>query len=347
MNICIVGAGYIGQHVFHHLRTVRPSDTLIAVDLDPDKVAALRRQGWSADTAYPEGDTIDVWILCVSTGPELAWLFRALDSITPKPGALVSIESTIPVGTTRTVADRFRNRGLRPGETFHLVHIPHRVLFGVDEDATKTTRIIGGLTAECLEAGVRFYTASAVPLHPVSRPEIAELSKLVENTARYVEIAFAESVKEACDRNGLDFDELRRAVNTKGNVRLADVDYGIGGECLPKDLAFLQSWLHAPLLAAASETDDRYRRHLLAIAEGVQTACLEGLTYKPGVRSLQGSRAVELGQKLAARGTAVYARDPLLTPDEIAALGFQPWQPHIRADVIYRRGKWEKGREAQ
>lgn len=344
MHICVIGAGHIGQHVLTHLRRVRPADVLTAVDIDPDKVTALREQGISADGACRDPDNIDVWIVCVSTGPGLSWLFQALDGFRPKPGALVSIESTLPVGTTAKAAERFRARGYTPGKDFYLTHVPHRVLFGVDEDPTGTTRVIAGVTEACLQAGIHFYTACQIPLFPVSRPEIAELAKLVENSARYMEIAFAEALKMGCDAGGLDFDELRLAVGTKGNVRLADVDYGIGGECLPKDLGFLQQWLNAPLLEAAANTDQAYRRHLLEIARGRRAALLAGLTYKPGVPVVEGSRAVELGRQLQQQGVEVFAQDPLLTEDQLKKLGFLPYRDGVDVDVVYWRGKWEERR---
>ncbi|MDI3257364.1 MAG: NAD-binding protein [Kyrpidia sp.] len=342
--MCVVGAGHIGQHVLTHLHRTRPADSVTAVDIDPKKVTALRERGFSADTTCPEGIDVDVWIICVSTGPNLAWLFQALDRLSPKPGSLVSIESTLPVGTTRAAAARFRSRGYAPGTGFHLIHVPHRVLFGVDEDPEASTRIIAGLTDACLRAGIDFYSGCGITLHPVSCPELAELAKLVENSARYLEIAFAEALKQACDEHGLDFDQLRQAVNTKSNVHLADVDYGIGGECLPKDLDFLQDWLRSPLLGAAEKTDRRYRRHLVDIASTAKTALLVGLTYKPGVPVVQGSRAIELGRQLKSRGLKVYARDPLLKDDQVAELGFTPYRGAADIDVIYWRGKWETKR---
>lgn len=341
MNICVVGAGRIGLHVLTHLRRGRPGDSVAAVDVDQSKVEGLAARGWTASTSYPAGDAVDVWILCVSTGPELAWLFDAVSRIAPKPGALVTVESTIPVGTTRRIAAAFEQRGAKAGRDFHLVHAPHRVLFGAEEDPARIVRVIAGMTETCLDAGIRFYAGCGIPLHPVTRPEIAELSKIVENSIRYLEISFAETLSLACSEAGLDFDELREAVNTKTNVHLADVDYGIGGECLPKDLEFLQSWLKSPLLAEAEKADLRYREHMRRAARNFGKILLDGLTYKPGVRSLQGSRAVELGLELLRLGTEVYARDPLLTAEEIAALGFRPWREGQPVDGICRRGKWQ------
>ncbi len=105
-----------------------------------------------------------------------------------------------------------------------------------------------------------------IPIHPVSSVDYAELSKLVENAYRFMEIAFAEEIKMVCDEHGLEFEELRRAINSMWNVRLLEAKEGIGGHCLPKDsqmyLDLSNSFLGISLVDSAKKIDFQYRLHL-------------------------------------------------------------------------------------
>jgi UDP-N-acetyl-D-mannosaminuronate dehydrogenase len=124
-------------------------------------------------------------------------------------------------------------------------------------------RVLGSLNQESAVKGTEFYNKLMIPLHKVSTLELAEAAKLVENTDFYVRIAYAEEIKLICDKVGLDFHQLRNAVNTKWNMDLPEAMKGIGGECLPKDIQFLLSKLpNAPLLRGAIASDAIYRNHL-------------------------------------------------------------------------------------
>lgn len=129
------------------------------------------------------------------------------------------------------------------------------------------TRVIGAVDEQSMEKGVKFYGERlGIPLHRVSSIEVAELSKVVENSYRFLEIAFAEELKMICDREGVDFAELRSAVNTKWNVKLLEAQQGIGGHCLPKDsemfLGFARNALGSSIIDAAKTIDRTYRLHI-------------------------------------------------------------------------------------
>ncbi len=105
-----------------------------------------------------------------------------------------------------------------------------------------------------------------IPLQNVNPIEIAELTKVVENSHRFMEIAFAEKLKMVCDTTGIDFEELRKAVNTKWNTKILEAKDGIGGHCLPKDsqmfLDFSKDVVQHSLLETAKRIDFGYRAHI-------------------------------------------------------------------------------------
>jgi UDP-N-acetyl-D-mannosaminuronic acid dehydrogenase len=128
-------------------------------------------------------------------------------------------------------------------------------------------RVIGGSKPCCIQQAKNFYgKLLEIPLFPVSSPDIAELTKIVENSYRYVEIAFAEELKIICDKTNVDFNELRSAVNTKWNVNILEAKQGIGGHCLPKDSQMLldlsKDVVHSSVIEAAKKIDHQYRNHI-------------------------------------------------------------------------------------
>src|SRR5689334_6276751 len=238
----------------------------------------------------------DVYILCVSTHkpddiftPQIEGLLSIVQRISKEArrnGALVSIESTIPKGTSAKVLEILNHR-------LHVAHAPHRwYALEEKEHGVNQLRVVGGVCDCCLQTAMQFYngtcsssttststsTATAVsssssegipkslgiPMHPVSKIEIAELSKIAENAHRYLQIAFAEDLYLYCQENNLNFSELRDALNTKWNVNILEPRDGIGGHCLPKDTKmFLQSsnGSKSKILIAAMEVDRDYREY--------------------------------------------------------------------------------------
>jgi len=243
-----------------------------------EKVALIK----NVEDATDLGE-FDVFMLCVST-------HKADDIFTPqtdgllsivekkiakhaKNGALVSIESTIPRGTSKEVFNLLNHR-------LHVAYVPHR-WFGLEEreHGVNQLRVAGGVCDYCLNAATRFYSGLAggtninkknlgIPLHPVSDIEIAEITKLAENAYRYLQIAFAEDLYLYCQVNNVSFADLREVINTKWNVNVLEPRDGIGGHCLPKDTkTFLQSSkspMKSKILTAAIEVDQEYRKYIQA-----------------------------------------------------------------------------------
>ena len=230
---------------------------------------------------------VDVFMICISThreddisSPQVEGLMAITRKIAKEAtnGKLVSIESTVPRGTTRKMFEILEHR-------FHVVHAPHR-WYALEEDVhgVNQLRVIGGVCDCCLRTGIRFYNGVEheersdleyysgtkpyrslhIPMYSVSTVELAELSKIVENADRYLQIAFAEDLYMFCKANRISFAELRDAVNTKWNVNILEPRDGIGGHCIPKDTRmFLESSeIKSKILIAAQEVDKNYRKYI-------------------------------------------------------------------------------------
>ncbi|MBX6377589.1 MAG: nucleotide sugar dehydrogenase, partial [Clostridia bacterium] len=332
MSVCVVGLGRIGEATLRELLPHFP--TARGVEVNEGRLAALAAAGLPVHREPVPWPDVDTWIIATSTGPGLLHLTRALAGLPLRPGQLVAVESTVPVGTMHRLADQLRVQGLTAGQDVFLVHAPHRIMFGRDRSVFAMPRVVGGVTPACLERGSAFYRPLVSELVAVDDVRLAELCKLAENAIRFLDIAFAEELALFCRSEGLDFQSLRRAVNSRGDVALPSVDYGIGGDCLPKDAAFLAEATRSGLLYAAAHTDFRYRARLAEAAARGRRILVRGITYKPGVRDLTGSRAVELVRQLEGMGRTVEVEDPLYTPEELAALGFTPAQPGGTWDVV-------------
>ena len=305
----MVGLGQLGLPVAKYL-TERGFETY---GYDINNTAMERAEKVASVRKVTKLSEIDVFIICVSThrpedmfSPQVDGLLSIVKEISKeaKNGALVSIESTIPRGTSKKVFEMLNHR-------LHVVHVPHR-WYALEEmeHGVNQMRVIGGVCDCCLKNAIQFYgypsnaienvimnskegssnsiilrsstTDSSsndrarnsslkntknlgIPLHPVSNIEIAEISKIAENAHRYLQIAFAEDLYLYSQANGINFAELREALNTKWNVNILEPRDGIGGHCLPKDTKmFLQS-SHSSnkskILSAAIEADRAYRRH--------------------------------------------------------------------------------------
>jgi UDP-N-acetyl-D-mannosaminuronic acid dehydrogenase len=230
-------------------------------------------------------EDFDVFIISISThqpddmfSPQLDGLLSIANKISreaTKDGALLSIESTIPKWTSKKVSEMLSHR-------LHVVHAPHRwYALEEKEHGVNQLRVIGGVCECCLKAGIQFYgsnivptystpiltlsTGLGIPMHPVSKIEIAEITKIAENAHRYLQIAFAEDLYLYCQENSINFPELRNALNTKWNVNILEPREGIGGHCLPKDTKmFLQSskYFKSKILEAAIEVNQEYKQYI-------------------------------------------------------------------------------------
>lgn len=331
MDICVVGLGKIGFNLLKFLMDRFP-ERVIGVDVDRQRIKQLQELGYKVTSNYQELTTVDTWLLAPSTGNRAENLFAALAEMIINPGALISIESTLPPGTMEQVRVYLLGKGFTLGQDLFLIHVPHRVLFGVDKTVCDTPRVMGAFTQGCLEKGRQFYQQLVPSVVEVTDVRVAELAKVVENVKRFVDIAFAEEIYRYCVHEGIAFQELRRAVNSKQNVELLATDWGIGGECLPKDMNFLRAVFGSPLLQGAELSDRAYREEVVRRVGAGRRVLVKGLTYKPGVKDLEHSRAVALVRRLQEHGNRVMVADPLFADEELAAEGFQPLEPNSARD---------------
>jgi UDP-N-acetyl-D-mannosaminuronic acid dehydrogenase len=263
-DILVIGLGQIGYHNADYIT----SKGFHVDGYDIDKRAVDRSK--KANVIYKETlnfEDYDYYLICISTHdpkhidkPFLEGLFEISEKLSSeaKTDALVSIESTVPKGTCKKVIDILNHR-------LHVSHLPHRFYeHEKSEHGVRQTRVMGGCDNCCLDEAVHFYgDLLDIPLHLTPAIEYAELSKLVENTYRYLEIAFAEELSIVLDDLNLDFDTLRMAVNSKWNVDLLEAREGIDGHCLPKDsqmyLDIAKRTLQTSIIDAAKNVDENYR----------------------------------------------------------------------------------------
>ena len=262
-SVCIVGLGAVGGPTAQFF--AKSGVTTYGCDINPSAASAMEGVLTETSTSLERLPVADLYIVTVDTGfrgeePVTSSVFKACAAIaargTPK---LVSLESTVPIGTSARIHEEIF------GGRVPLVHIPHRWWFEDEENhGVRQTRVVGGSNPEAVRIAVEFYGSVGIPLVPVAELRIAELTKAAENTDRYLKIAYAELLKMICDDNGMDFEELRRAMNTKWNVETLEARDGIGGTCLPKDILYVKaaSPLRCHILDGARAVDAMYRTTL-------------------------------------------------------------------------------------
>ncbi|MFG1927758.1 nucleotide sugar dehydrogenase [Cryptosporangium sp. NPDC048952] len=316
-----------------------------SVDLLPDDLARLHRQlagddfTLTTDAArLPEADTV---IVCVPTpvttnlAPDLAPLAAACETVVAaaRPGQTIVLTSTTYVGCTRDLLEQpLRQRGLEPGVDVHVVFSPERIDPGVaDHNPAATPRIVGGLTPQSTESAVAVLQRTCPSLHIVSSPEAAEMAKLMENTFRAVNIAFANEMADIAFELGLSAREVVEAAATKpyGFMKFMPGP-GVGGHCIPVDPHYLLWQLRgrrmaAPVIdAAMTGIALRPKRVVARLVELLAAngrplrgarVHVAGVAYKPGVADARESPALEIIEACRTAGADVTFTDVMV--DEI------------------------------
>lgn len=312
------------------------------VDLpDPDRNALRAHLGRFAMTLTAEIAMVsaaDAVIVCVPTPidshqvPDLGPLEAACRAVVQhaRPGQTVILTSTTFVGCTREfVAEPLAERGLVVGRDVHVAFSPERIDPGNTSFAQNVVpRVVGGITAECERRAADLVRMIAGSVHVVASPEVAEAAKLLENSFRAVNIAFINEIADACSELGLDVIEVIRAAATKPYGFMPFYPGpGVGGHCIPCDPHYLLWQLRArrtplPLTEAAMtaisvrprRVVNRAAQVLAAAGKGVAGAkiLLAGITYKPGVRDLRESPALEIMDELLRSGAHVDYIDPMV-----------------------------------
>jgi UDP-N-acetyl-D-mannosaminuronic acid dehydrogenase len=272
-TVCIVGLGVIGFPTALHISKYHK---VIGYDINPEKVKDASNH-FFATTEWSEVPESDVYVVCVNTWyrngkPDMSAVELVCQKISESliRKALISIESTVLVGTTRGIyEDVFKRQ-------HYVANCPHRLweLGTLSSEDMKSygvnqLRILGAVNEESLKMSEDFFHSIHTPVQLVSSSEISEMSKIVENSYRYIEIAYAEELSITCKKYKLNFSEVRKACNTLKRekegwqVQIMEARDGIGGTCLPKDIEYL-NYLSNPgeLLKGAIKTDEYYRKLL-------------------------------------------------------------------------------------
>ncbi|HWE08219.1 MAG TPA: nucleotide sugar dehydrogenase [Solirubrobacteraceae bacterium] len=351
MRVGVVGLGYVGLPLL--VEFAESGADVVAVDVDPRKIASIeagesyiedipsgRLQGVlhriEATTRYAKLARVDAVIICVPTPltanrePELGPLREAARALRDvlQAGQLVVLESTTFPGTTRGhLAPVLEESGLAVGRDFNLAFSPERVDPGrTDFTMRNTPKVVGGVTEECGDRAEQLYRAVCEQVVRVSSPEAAEMTKLLENIFRSVNIALVNEMAMLTDRMGIDIWEVVDAAATKpyGFMRF-DPGPGMGGHCLPVDPFYL-TWrarefdMTTEFIELAGKVNARMPYYCLERVERALNdagrpvkdtkIAILGVAYKPGVGDVRESPALKLLDLLRSRGAHVAYHDP-------------------------------------
>jgi len=218
--------------------------------LQTQEIVAAQQNGFEATSDFSRTQEVDALIICVPTPlnvyrePDLSYVEKTLASILPyfKAGQLLSLESTTWSGTTEEIlAPALKSQGFILGENCALVFSPEREDPGNSKYSTKDIpKVIGGMTPSCLELGIQLYQRAIQTMVPVSTPRAAEMTKLLENIHRAVNIGLVNEMKIVADKMGINIHEVIQAAATKPFGFMAyKPGPGLGGHCIPIDPFYL------------------------------------------------------------------------------------------------------------
>jgi UDP-N-acetyl-D-glucosamine dehydrogenase len=354
-DVAIVGAGYVGVPLAQVF--AEAGKRVLLVDIDQERVAKLNRgesyiedvpsaklaplvadDSIAATTDYDELRDADAIVVALPTPlsrqrePDLRILSAASEEIGRRlrPGQLVVLESTTYPGTTREQVRPILERasGLTAGTDFHLAFSPERVDPGREDWTTKNVpKVVGGISEESTEAAAALYGSAVDVVHRVSSPEAAELTKLLENIFRSVNIALVNELAQLCDRMGIDVWEVVEAAATKPFGFMSfQPGPGLGGHCIPIDPFYL-TWKareygfyteFIELAGKVNESMPYYCRsvvsqalnHSLQLSLKGSRILVVGVSYKPDISDTRESPAVKLIALLQNAGAEVAYHDP-------------------------------------
>ena len=351
---CVVGLGYIGLPTAAVLASA--GHRVIGVDVnaqvvstvnqgrihivEPDldqAVAAVVASG--ALTAQLTPAPADVFLIAVPTPfrngvdgipePNIDYVLAAARAIAPvlRPGNLLLLESTSPVGTTEQVAQVIAEVSGLSSDTLHIAYCPERVLPGrILQELIGNDRVIGGITPAAAAAGQAFYASFCQGELIATTARTAELVKLTENSFRDVNIAFANELSLVCDHLDINVRELIRLANHHPRVNVLQPGCGVGGHCIAVDPWFIAAASPhcTPLIQAARRVNDGKSRWVIDQVQARATAledqlgrparigCL-GLAFKPDVDDLRESPALHITTELLVDGFELLACEPNLS----------------------------------
>ncbi|MYL34657.1 nucleotide sugar dehydrogenase [Pontibacillus yanchengensis] len=352
-NIGVVGMGYVGLPLA--VEMVKSGFTVCGIDLSEDKINQLKKgHSYIQDVSHEEMEEViasnrflpttdyeavkelDAISICVPTplsenqDPDTSYITGVINSIKPhmKKGTLITLESTTYPGTTEElILNEFKKMGYEAGKDFFLCYSPERVDPGNDKYNTQNMpKVIGGTTEQCTELGVKLYSHYVGNVVPVSSPKVAEMSKLLENTFRSINIAFVNEIAMMCERMDIDVWEVIDAAATKpfGFMKFQPGP-GIGGHCIPLDPMYL-SWkakgyrFYSKFIDLAQSINNNMPDVVVSKTSQVlnldgksinrANILILGMAYKPNVADLRESPGLYLYELYKENGANVQYLDP-------------------------------------
>lgn len=348
----IVGLGYVGIPL--SLRFAEVGYKVLGFDIDPDKaekitaaktyikhipdeaIKAATDKGFEATTDFSRATEADALILCVPTPldnhrePDLSFVINTMDSLLPylKKGQVVSLESTTYPGTTdEELKTRIESTGLQVGEDVFLVYSPEREDPGNASFNTQTIpKVCGGDTEACQQVGIALYSHVIDRVVTVSSTRAAEMTKLLENIHRAVNIGLVNEMKIVADKMGIDIYEVIDAAATKP---FGFVPYypgpGLGGHCIPIDPFYL-TWkareygINTRFIELAGEVNSSMPEYVVSkVIQGLNEhkksingsrVLVLGIAYKKNVDDMRESPSVEIMEQMQHHGAVVEYSDP-------------------------------------
>lgn len=348
-TVCVVGLGYIGLPTAALLAS--NGYNVVGADLNPHAVNTIN-QGKihivepdldayvrSAVTAgrlkaYSTPQAADIYMICVPTPfhegdgvpqPNIDYVLAATRSIASlvKPGDIVILESTSPVGTTHEIREELKKNGVDVS-AIHMAYCPERVLPGkIMTELVGNDRVVGGIDADATRIVADFYRTFVQGEVLETDAKTAEMCKLTENSFRDVNIAFANELSMICAKEGINVWNLIKLANRHPRVKILQPGAGVGGHCIAVDPWFIVArdpqnarlirrgrevnnaktdWVIDQIKIAAADSSARTGRK-------PKIACL-GLAFKPDIDDLRESPALHVAQALQTQGYDVVAVEP-------------------------------------
>ncbi|MBN1810829.1 MAG: nucleotide sugar dehydrogenase [Anaerolineae bacterium] len=351
-HVAIIGLGYVGLPLATAFAKAGFRTT--GIDVDQDKVDAInagrsyipdvpdedmaphvQAGRLTATSDYDALNEVDAVFICVPTpydaqrAPDLSYIEAASKSIRPRlqPGQLIVLQSTTYPGTTEEIVQPIlEESGLKAGKDFYLAFSPERIDPGNEQwSAYNTPKVVGGLTPECTQVATDLLRQMGAPVHPVSSTRAAELTKLLENTFRAVNIALVNELALLTERMGIDFWEVVEAAKTKPfGFMPFHPGPGVGGHCIPIDPYYL-SWkareydYYTEFIELAGEVNQAMTYHVVDLTsqalslqgkplKGANVLVL-GVAFKRDIDDARNSPAERIIELLLSRGAQVGYHD--------------------------------------